>query len=235
MKKIFALLSIIWILSFPISGYAGSNATSSITVQTIVNRVRADLNAATDAFWTPADIIQWTNEAVEVSVILTRGMEASEDITLVEDTISYTISASHYDISHAIYDSGVTGSPRRFSVLTRFIPTNAVPQQQPNPVFWWEWENKFYVFPAPDSNIAGATITIYLISNPTTLTAVGDAIPTPAYLDTAIIYYVKSKAYFKERSEQKATFYLKLFHQLINDYRQDIIRFDNPVPVKEGQ
>uniref|UniRef100_A0A6M3IFN4 Uncharacterized protein n=1 Tax=viral metagenome TaxID=1070528 RepID=A0A6M3IFN4_9ZZZZ len=233
MKRLIVLIALITLLALPSFGYCGSNVTSGVTVQIIIDRIRVDLSESSsnaNPFWTDANFIQWVNEAVETIAIMTRSMEISEDVVMVDGTMSYTLSSSHYDVSHCIHDTGINGSPKRYSILARFSPTVPVPPQDKRPVLWWEWDNELFIFPCPDSSISGTTIVAYMVERPTIIGSATDTIPTPAGLDTAILFYVKAKGYFKERSEEKGKFYLALFNTYINDYRRDVKRYDITAP-----
>lgn len=217
--------------------YAGSNTPSGISVQTIVDRIRVDLNSplATDSFFNDTDIVQWVNEAVNVINTVTQCMETTEQVVLSSGTMSYTISASHYDINHCIYDSGIANSPTRYSFLMRYIPGLPVPQQEPRPKFWREWESKLFVFPVPDDSLSGTTVHAYLNAKHAAITAVGDAISTPAYMDAAIIYYVKAKAHFKEKADAKGAAFMQLFNSIINENKRVVLHRDLAIPTtKEG-
>lgn len=208
--------------------YGGSTTSSGLTAQDFIDRVRADLNAPADddAFYKDDYFVRWINEACQTIASLTGCMEASEDVTLVTGVMSYSVSTTHYDINHVVYDSGVTDSPTRNYFLLRFVPGMAVPVQEPRPKLWWEWQNKIFVYPTPSSTISGTTLTLSLIGTHPVVSAKTSSVTIPAYLDTAIVYYLKSKAYFQERSEEKATYYLKLFNSLMNENKRIILHRD---------
>jgi hypothetical protein len=208
--------------------YAGSSTPSGLTAQDFITRIRVDMNASTaiDAFFTDADLIQWVNEAVEAIVGLTQCMEASTTITLNSGSASYPITAAHYDISHCMYDSGVSNSPTRFSFLARFTPGLPIPPQEERPKIWWEWESRLFIFPVPNDEISGTTIYAYYIPKHAAVNTSAIAIATPAYMDLAIVYYVRAKAHYKEKAEEKATYYMKMFNSIINEHKRTIIRRD---------
>uniref|UniRef100_A0A6M3IJL7 Uncharacterized protein n=1 Tax=viral metagenome TaxID=1070528 RepID=A0A6M3IJL7_9ZZZZ len=234
MKKIAFGIALV-VLLYSAIVFAGSNATSGLTAQTFIDRVRYDLNAeaTTDTFFSNTILLQWIDEALKIIASTTRCMESSETVTLTSNTISYSISTGHYDISHVIYDSGVTDSSTRFSILLRTIPGIPIPEQQKRPKFWWEWESKLNVFPVPNSEISGTTVIAYLVSTPTSISAASDSITTPAYFDAAILYYVKAKGYFRERSDDKGVKYLEMFNSLLNDYKNRLLYREVPQSVSQ--
>jgi hypothetical protein len=216
---------------------AGSTTSSGLSAQIFIDRVRADLNAdvSEDSFYNDSDFVQWINEACQTIASLTGCMEETEEITLVTGAMSYAVSTTHYDINHVIYDSGVTDSPTRNYFLARFVPGINVPVQEPRPKLWWEWQNKIFVFPTPNSAISGTTLIASLIGTHPAVSTASSLVTIPAYLDTAIIYYVKAKAYFRERSEEKATYYLKLFNNLMAENKRIILHRDlSPTVSTEG-
>ena len=242
MRK-FAALSTIVVAIFcfvPTPAYPASNTSSGLTANDFVSRVRVDMNSGTaiDGFYTDAEFVQWINEAVETTVALTQCMETSENVVLVSGTMAYTISASHYDISYCIYDSGVENSPERFHMMIRFVPGLSIPPQEERPKLWWEWEGKLNVWPVPNSDLSGTTVVAHLVSKHSGVTSTATAITTPAYLDPALVYYVRAKAHFKEKSEEKGKFYMMMYNNLINEYKRVMIRRDTtpqPIPQKEGE
>ena len=240
MRRVFAFLFALSLCCQSIC-FAGSNASSGLTAQDFINRLRVDMHASTsvDTFFSDTEAVQWVNEAVETINGLTQCMETSEQVVLSAGTIDYSIAATHYDVSHVIYDNGIADSPHRYHWVVRLTPGLAIPPQDKLPKLWWEWESKLWIWPVPDSSVSGTTVVAYLNAKHSPITTVASAISLPSYMDTAILYYIRAKAHFKEKSQETATYYMRLFNSFINENKRIIIRRDlapmsGPAPAEEG-
>lgn len=234
MRKLFASLIVLCFVFSVSAVYAGSNASSGLTANDFITRLRVDMHSSktVDTFFEDTDVVQWINEAVEVINGLSKCMEASETIVLSSGTMEYAISATHYDISHVVYDSGVANSPQRFNWVTRLVPGIAIPPQEKRPKFWWEFESKLNVWPVPDSEISGTTIVAYLIPKHVRVSDTTTAISLPSYMDVAVMYYIRAKAHFKEKAEEKAVYYLQLFNSFVNEHKRSTI-YRDLTPISE--
>ena len=97
MKKLCSLILLSFFFISSVCFYqayaASTTATSGITAQTIIDRARKDLNELTAAFWTDADLLQWTNEAVRNIANRTGCLQKEKyAVTLVENQWIYPIS-----------------------------------------------------------------------------------------------------------------------------------------------
>jgi len=208
--------------------YGGTQTPSGITALTLIERVRRDLSEtdANKSGWTNADFIQWSDEAIRIINSITKGLETSEGVRLDAGVSSYALSTSHYDINHVIYDSGVSGDPQRFNVLQRVEPSimAAVEIQEPRPKYWWEWGGRIYIWPTPDVDISGTRMDVFMVSKPVGVTTTASSIETPFYFDPFIVFYMRAKALMKYDRIEEGGVYLKLFFDMIERFRQDVIR-----------
>lgn len=227
MKKYIILL--IFLLSTPV--YAGSITTSGVTAQTIIDRVRNDLNETTASFWTNTDLLQWINEAVNTINSRTRCLESGvSNVIVVENTRSYSITSSFLDIEKVEYDIGLSGNTTQKSQIYDlervpfFNLRYGVEKERGDPKTYSVWNNTLYVFPIPGSTQAGNTIYLYAVTAPSGVTVTTSQIETPKYFDDAILLYVKSKALSKDKQDGKADAYMKLFDAYCDRYRVDVMR-----------
>lgn len=238
-QKYLKFFVFIWLtlLYIPFS-YAGSTTTSNITAATVITRVRADLNEASASFWTEANLLQWIDEAVWEVVNRTQPLESGvSDIIVIENTRFYSIPSTISGVSFGSvvkveYDMGLSGNTIRqpqIYDLTR-VPFTKLrgneEKEKGNPKTFSVWANNLYIWPIPRSTQAGNTIYIYNAGFPSGVTATASPIETPAYFDLALLHYVKAKGLFRDRQEAKAGGYLKMFYDMIEYYRQNIMKRD---------
>lgn len=249
MKKALSLILLIVLLGFGTYSYAGNTATSGVSVQTIIDRVRIDVAEANADFWADADFIQWTNEAVREIVNQTRCLETGvSTIVLYPFGRSYSLSAlSWIDVEKVEYDSGVTWI--HSSGTTRFNPLyiydlDRVPfiklrqgneKETGTPKVFAVWNNSLYVWPMPDTTQAGTTCYAYYVPLPSGVTSAASSIETPSYFDSAILDYVRGKAWYKAEYVKRGEYFMKLFYAKIQTYLVNIMRrnvFELPQPQK---
>ena len=228
MKK-FILTALLLCLSIPV--YAGTISTSSITANTIITQVRYDLNESVPGYWSNADLIKWIDEAVRAVVGRTRCLESgASSVTLNPDIRSYSISGDFIDIEKVECDISVSGNTTE---KTQVYDLDRVPfgkmrykkgKETGDPKTFSMWANTLYVWPIPRSGQTPYTLYVYRATLPSGVTVTTSPIETPAYFDTAILYYVKGKAMMKQNQENRAKVYFDMFEGLCTRYRQDIMR-----------
>ena len=232
---LFALFTIIYV------GYAnaGTIDTSGVTVQTIIDRVRYDINEPTASFWTDTELQQWINEAVWEINSKTRCLEkAVSNQALAEDDYDYAISGDWLSIETIIHDSGTTTgdsdtdeASRRLYTLKRIdIREFGHTRETGRPKQYAVWNDMLYVWPIPDSTQSGTTLILFVVNLPTGVTSTSSAIETPAYFDHAILNYVKAKAYYKDKRDAKGNYYMALFEKALREYVVNILKRNIPDP-----
>jgi hypothetical protein len=210
--------------------YAGSTATSGITAQDIIDRVRRDLNETTAGFWTDTELIQWIDEAVREVVYRTRCLESGvSNIIVIEDTRSYSITSSFLDIEKVEYDMGLSDSTVH---KTQIYDLDRVPfsnlrygheKERGDPKVFSVWADTLYIWPIPRSDQSGNTLYLYQVPLPSGVTNSSSQIETPSYFDIAILHYVKGRALLKDGQDEGKD-YLKLFYDMLNQYIVNIQR-----------
>lgn len=236
MRRKYSLHAAMFLLGFwlvfglVLHAYAGSQTTSGVTVQTIIDRVRVGLSEVTPAssFWTDTDLINYTRQGVKEVVYRTKCLESAyESVTLTANTWTYTPTSSFLDVETIMYDSGDTTSKTQIFTLERTdIKAIGHSKETGPPKFWTLWNDSIVVWPIPRSTEAGTTLYVYLDTAPSGVTVSTDAIETPAYFDDAIVAYVKAQAFLKPGSGQEAfgVLWLKRFDQMIEDYFVRILK-----------
>lgn len=237
LSLIFALLFAAFTIFYVSYVQGGTIDTSSITVQTIIDRVRYDLNETTAAFWSDTELQQWTNEAIWEINSKTRCLEkAVFTQALAEDDYDYSITGDWLSIETILHDSGVTTgdsdtneAQRRLYTLKRIdIRNYGHTRETGRPKQYAVWNDMLYVWPIPDSDQSGTTLIIFSIDLPTSITSASSAIETPAYFDHSILNYVKAKAYYKDKRDAKGNYYMALFNNALREYVVNILKRNIP-------
>ena len=216
---------------------AGTIDTSGVTVQTIIDRVRYDLNEATAGFWSDTELRTWINEAIWEINSKARCLEkAVSTQALAEDDYDYAISGSWLSIETIMHDSGTTTgdsdtaeAKRRLHTLKRIdIKDFGHIRETGRPKQYAVWNDTLYIWPIPDSNISGTTLILFSVNLPTDITSASSAIETPAYFDHSILNYVKAKAYYKDKRDAKGNYFMALFEKAVREYVVNILKRNIP-------
>lgn len=236
-KGLLFSLTLLVCFCLPAFSLAGTTVTSNITAQTIIDRVRYDLNETTASFWTDAELVYWINEAVWEIANRTQCLETGvSNIVVKNNTRSYPIvdtsGVSYMAVIKVEYDIGLSGATLD---QTQIYDLDLAPfknlryakeKEFGNPKVFAVNNNTLYIWPIPRTDQSGNTLYLYRSLLPTGVTATTSAIETPAYFDNAILYYVEAKALFKQDSVKKATTYFALFEAMTGRNMQTIMKRD---------
>lgn len=229
-KYIFILIFVL----FASVSYAGSNATSGITAQTIIDRARATLNETTEGFWLDTDFLKWINDAVWTINSKTGCIEKSVgEIVLIENQWTYDMNATapFLRINHVIHDSEDPTDKTRIFSLERIDPNilgHATEQGRPKTYF--VFGDNINVWPIPNSVQNGTSIFIYAVAQPSGVSAATDVIETPAYFDDVILAYVIAHAYLKDSKVATSNYFFSVFNSMIEEYVAKIL--NRPIATK---
>lgn len=219
--RILAALLIVLFLYVP--AFAGGfQATSGVTVDTLITAIRSDLDESTAGFWSDSDFVKWIDQAVREINYRARVLESgASNIILQSNTWSYSLSGSYMDVEKVMYDSGDTTSAVQVYDLNR-APFRMLryghEKDRGTPKNFAVWNDTLFIWPIPRSDISGTTLYLYAVSTPTGVSSTTDAIETPAYFDKAIKMYVKAHAYWKDQMWEAGTNQMALFRDYINVY-----------------
>lgn len=222
MKKRILYFFVALVLASPC--LAGTQTTSGITAQTLIDRLRQDVNDSTTTLFTDAEAARWCDESVKIIASQARCMEGYSACTLTANTMTYSMSVSHYDIESAWYDSQSTSAPQRYFFLQKVDPAAIfnLPREGGRPAFWFEWAGYIGFWPVPGTAESGKDVTVYYVKKPTGVSGVSSAIETPFYFDPVILLYLKAKYAEKDQDEGRAAYYKGLFYQAIEKYKTDV-------------
>jgi hypothetical protein len=198
----------------------------------VIDRVRADLNETTAGFWTDAQLIKWTDEAVKDIIYKTRCTETGVSTTTLQNAVrTYSLSSVTFlDVEKVEHDSGVTTDPQQVFDLDRAMFRNlryGREKETGRPKVFSVWNNALYIWPIPantsSDTYSGTTLYIYYIPRPSGVTTTTSVIETPAYFDVAVYDYVKAKALAKD-GQASADYFMKSYTQRLMDYVVNVLR-----------
>ena len=190
----------------PYVAFAGSQQTSSTTADTIIDNARSYLNqddvSGVTPFCSDAQMLVWLNDGMVDLTTLGLSGQSTEAITLVADTIEYSITSSYTKVVAVFYvDSDSKEKALKQGNVWSVGRTEAdgMPAADVTPVFWYEWAGKIGVYP-PLAAVSGTTETINVkyVVRPAALATSGAAVTTPALYDTALTLYIAIQACIRD-------------------------------------
>ena len=233
-KKVFMafmyLFWTLWWLSAPFVvyhlAYGASQNTSSTTGATLITQVRYLLNdTGTNPFSDDTELLRWINDGIEDIAIKTHSLENTESISLIADTIEYSIVSTTYIAVKAVHyvnaSSESVALKRGPPAMVGRVPEDYEAAADRLPKFWYDWNGKLGVYPSL-SAVTTETVTLYLVELPAAI-ASGGTIPTPKIFDNALRAFVISRAYYKDRQYAKSAQWLGIYNSEVDRYRQDFI------------
>lgn len=228
-KRFLILLTAFMCLLASVTVHAGSVSTSGVTTQTIIDQVRRDLaeSGTSTYFWSNADYIQWSDQAVRIIVSRTKCLENSGvTVVLTQNTWSYTLSAySFTDVEAVLHDSGVSTDPAQVFALERVqIAGIGHTKEKGKPKDYCLWNNALIVWPVPDSTQAGTSLYVYMTPKVSGVTATTSPIETPHYFDDAIHWYVKAQAHYKDSKTATGDYFMRMFNAKLDEYLLRVIK-----------
>ena len=142
MKKLILItLACLLIVS---TAFGGSQQTSSTAASTIIVNARYYLNESSASFWSDTELLVWVNQGTMDIVGRTRCLENSEAVSLLANTVEYSITGPYIDITTVLYNdyNGVKKG------LVRKNPQSIGHSRDLEPSWWYEWNGKVGIFPA---------------------------------------------------------------------------------------
>lgn len=207
---------------------AGTQAMSAKTTADIITAVRSNLNEASAAFWTDAELLEWTNQIVQDIAIKTLCLGTTEDVTIAASTLEYALTTTDYIACVAAIYNNATGL---YAGTPQQVGREAAIEE---PAYFYLWDGNIGLYPvqAAGSPSVGNTVRVYLAQAPAVV-ASGDTIPLPAIFDKALIEGVTALAFMKDRLWSRAAAYQASYDAKIDRFRTDFYEPQLPVDAEE--
>lgn len=200
--------------------FAGSQTVSSTTGTAMIALVRADYNDTTTNYFSAAEMLQFLNDGTQDIAVKTHCYQSTENISLVADTVEYSIVTDYIEIMGVKYNpaSGAAIALKRGK--QPLVGLTKEEFDKDTPVFWYEFGNKIGAYPAL-SAVTTETITLYVAKRPAAIAA-GSAVPTPAIYDTALKYYMLARMALKDKNTGLYQSLMSQYDKELGFYRADL-------------
>jgi len=224
-RFIFTALLAIAFLSFSNIANAGSQQTSGVTAQTIIDNARYYINETTSSFWSDAELLRWVNLGSRDIAARTRCLEQIQVVVLISGVTEYSLSSGaskYFGVSSAIYRDGTT-----YKGLVRGnVQSVGHTEDVGEPVYYYEWINNIGVYPTPGAAVSGNTVYVYTNVLPDAITLTG-VIALPAIYEQLLNLYVVAQALYRARQFEEGNLYMTHYYHGINSFRQEYVK---PIP-----
>jgi len=224
------LISIIVVFALCSTAFGdGSQQTSGVTAQTIIDQARYYANEVTASFWsnTP-EVLFWVNNGIRDIASKTKCLEHSNIITLTSGQTEYAISSGstkYIGIDSVIYASGASGS-ETYKGLVRSNPQSTGHVSNPlQPVYFYEFGGKIGLIPTPGSAQTGTSIYVNFTSIPSGITITQEVqLPGGGAYTDLLSMYVAAKMLFRSGKFNEGSLLMNQYYpglvQMRKDYTQ---------------
>lgn len=222
-RLLFSLLLILWAL--PV--WAGDQATSGVTAQTIIDQAQIYLDDINESFWDEDDqLLKFLNDGLVDIAALSQCLQSTETITLATGVTVYDLTANYITVKGVIYNGGGTTYNKPLEEGDLFSGGEdgkgvGMPEDPGEPVYWDEWGGYVYIWPIQTSGVSGYRATVHIVTLPTDVTLT-DAIGLPAIYDRALVYYIVSEALLRASLFDLSDKYRERYMEEMLRFRQDL-------------
>lgn len=199
-----------------------------MTRKQIRDKVRKSLGETTASFWTDSELNQWIEDAIVDLAWRTKCLRTMGTMTTVEDQLEYTLSTYFPKLNNVLeiyYDQNGDSEtvarlvPRKREDMDAIYPGwkgNA--SGTPSTYVCSVEEDYLAIYPAPDSDNAGAYLECHYSYKPTAMTGDSSTPEIPLVLHDAIVERVKVDGYETRGLGDRANNSRQLYMSMISDY-----------------
>jgi len=222
-NKILFIVAIFIALSiFVGTVYAGSQQTSGVTAQTIIDRARYYLkDQDADPHWPNAELLVHLNYGLIDIATKSYCLQTTEMITLSTSVSAYAISTAYFDIEAIVdnSDSGVTNRALIRGNVQSIGHSKTDNNTVKYPDNWVDWGGSVIIYPEPEGNVSGRILTAYLYERPTEIILTGAIVLPPIY-EKSLIYYIVKEAFKKDKQSALFQLYEGFFKEEMESKRE---------------
>jgi len=209
-------LLILW----PVLIYAGSQQTSGINAQTVIDRARSIYNDVSDNFVSDSELLAFLNWGLVDIATRSKCLETTETITLQAGVTQYLLSGNYISVEGAVYSGLTTYSSPYKSVTPTKLDAIGDLEAIGIPDKFVVWDDYIVVLPTPESGASGYNMAVYMAGRPSSVT-LSETIPTPAIYDKALSVLVAAHIYLRAENWNGYTTLMNLYSQEIDRWRTD--------------
>lgn len=224
MKRIL-LITLMLLLTLSIV-YAGSQARSSKTANSVITEVRYKLNetsAVTPWFWTDTELLQWVDEGIKDLVARTHCLQGTATIVLSTNAMSYTWSGTSPYVAIEDRVFYLNHSSGKYKKLTRNDKVIGKVFDAGPPEYWYEHNNRIWIWPVAVTPYSGSTVYVDYTAMPVGVISSTSPIETPAVYDAALVWYVAAQAKIKQGRYDEAQYFTQKYETECDRFRADFI------------
>lgn len=160
---------------------------------TYISQVRRELEELSESVWADASLLYWVNEAAKDLAIQTKCSRDWMYTTTLAGTSVYLIPDYSLEVIEVYFGDSSTAGDRKKLIRQDFTEWPTIDVGSGTPLYYAIDDQYIYLRPTPDT---AEELSFLRYSVPEPLTGAGtDAMPFSDRYNTAITYYVKSKAY----------------------------------------
>jgi hypothetical protein len=146
-------------------------APSSKLVSDVLTAVKRQFGDESGAQVTDTDIIRWINQGQLEIAKLNKPFKSIATTNTVVGQNSYDFPSDKILTIEALYYNGAPIKNISFSEIQETVLANTDPTQlNGTPTVWYEWDEKIYLYPVPDT--ANKVLTAYITHYPATVSAI---------------------------------------------------------------
>jgi len=228
MKRFIVAVLLVFLCVSPVLG--AGQSVSGVTAQTIIDRVKANLNTTSSAFWSDLDLLRWMDEGVKEIQALTHAIQDTTTIELSGNTMEYSWTgvSNYMTVENVTYRSGASNAWSFKGLKKATVAIIGNTSDKGPPEYWYEWDNKIGVWPKPTDAYSGNSIFVYYAPIPDGVESGTSPIELPAMYDGPLIWYVTCFAKKREKRFEEAAVYMGRYNQILGRFRLDLVEGRSP-------
>lgn len=200
-------------------------ASSTKTLQNVIDRVTRQFGDESGSQITVADITNWTNAALREIVKKNRFTKAQSTTPSVAGQNQYSFaSLSILNIEHLHYEGKALdykGFVEAQEYINKYDPSLS---NTGTPTIWYEWGTVLYVYPVPQ--VSGDDITVYYVQLPAEVTNTSDVLTVPDTYFEVVVQYVLQQAYEQDDDWQGSAIKAQQVDASLNVLAEDPNRYN---------
>jgi hypothetical protein len=191
----------------------------------LIDYVRYYLYEPNPLVYDDDELLVWLNHGVIDLVSRSQCLQYTEDITLVNADGSYDITGDYLHIAGAIYND--TKGLRRGNMESLGNQFFAIGE----PNAFVTWNDDLWIYPKPDTDAAGNTLTLYGLERPDTMT-IYSCLEIPETFVRPLVYYAVAQALYKQGKFSKARDIMMWYFEEADRLRMDYFTLDKELVAK---
>ncbi len=141
------------------------------TLAQLIVAIRSLLNEATAAFYSDTEITDWIAQGTLDIATVSKCVEAVTSLGLNLGEWSYALPPDSIEAIHVVWDS--TKQALR-KITPSMVGEDSPDVEGDRPLTWFEWDQRVYVNPLPDTTATGQNITVFYAQSTSDVSRLND-------------------------------------------------------------